>query len=142
MTALMFIAVVVIGYMLGSIPFGVFISKRFANKDVREVGSGKIGMTNVLRTAGKKAAALSLVLDIGKGALAVAIAGLIFHDKTAARQRHIYAGTKAPRYWRRWRRSPGIAGRYSLNSKGGGGWRHSWAGWRPCTGRRPYSAGY
>ena len=82
MTALMFIAVIVIGYLLGSIPFGVIISKRFAKKDVREVGSGKIGMTNVLRVAGKKAAATSLLLDIVKGLLAVIFAGLIFRDKT------------------------------------------------------------
>lgn len=78
----MFIAVIVIGYLLGSIPFGVIISKRFAKKDVREVGSGKIGMTNVLRVAGKKAAATSLLLDIVKGLLAVIFAGLIFRDKT------------------------------------------------------------
>jgi glycerol-3-phosphate acyltransferase PlsY len=82
MTVLMYIVVVLAGYLLGSIPFGLIISKKFANKDVREVGSGKIGMTNVLRTAGKKAAALSLVLDILKGVLAVTIAGLIFHGKT------------------------------------------------------------
>ncbi|MFA5308975.1 MAG: glycerol-3-phosphate 1-O-acyltransferase PlsY [Dehalococcoidales bacterium] len=82
MTAFMYISVVVIGYLLGAIPFGLIIGKVFANKDVREVGSGKIGMTNVLRTAGKKAAVLSLLLDIGKGALAVFIAGLIFHGKT------------------------------------------------------------
>ncbi|OGO17813.1 MAG: acyl-phosphate glycerol 3-phosphate acyltransferase [Chloroflexi bacterium RBG_16_50_11] len=82
MTALMYIGVAVIGYLLGSIPFGLFIGKIFAKKDVREVGSGKIGMTNVLRAAGKKAAALSLVLDIVKGVLAVIIAGLIFRDKT------------------------------------------------------------
>jgi glycerol-3-phosphate acyltransferase PlsY len=82
MTVLMYIAVVLIGYLLGSIPFGVLISKKFAKKDVREVGSGKIGMTNVLRTAGKKAAALSLVLDIIKGVLAVVFAGLIFRGKS------------------------------------------------------------
>ena len=60
----------------------MIISKKFAKKDVREVGSGKIGMTNVLRAAGKKAAAVSLILDIAKGAAAVALAGLIFRDKT------------------------------------------------------------
>jgi glycerol-3-phosphate acyltransferase PlsY len=54
----------------------------FAKTDIREVGSGKIGMTNVLRAAGKKAAALSLILDIAKGAAAVTLAGLIFRDKT------------------------------------------------------------
>src|SRR4030042_647633 len=82
MTALMFFAVIVIGYLLGSIPFGVIISKRFSKTDVREVGSGKIGMTNVLRAAGKKAAAASLILDILKGLAAVMLAGLIFRDKT------------------------------------------------------------
>jgi glycerol-3-phosphate acyltransferase PlsY len=82
MTAFMYIAVVLIAYLLGSIPFGLLIGRKFANKDVRQVGSGKIGMTNVLRTAGKKAAALSLVLDIAKGVLSVVFAGLIFHGRT------------------------------------------------------------
>jgi acyl phosphate:glycerol-3-phosphate acyltransferase len=82
MTALLFIAVALIGYLLGSIPFGLFIGRMFAKTDIREVGSGKIGMTNVLRAAGKKAAALSLLLDIAKGAAAVTLAGLIFRDKT------------------------------------------------------------
>ncbi len=82
MTALMFIGVVVIGYLLGSIPFGVIISKRFAKTNLTEVGSGKTGMTNVLRVAGKKAAAVSLILDIAKGTAAVLLAGLIFRDKT------------------------------------------------------------
>lgn len=82
MTALMFIAVIVIGYLLGSIPFGLIIGRVFAKADVREIGSGKIGMTNVLRAAGKKAAVASLILDIVKGVLAVIIAGLIFRDTT------------------------------------------------------------
>ncbi len=82
MIVFLFVAVAAIGYLCGSIPCGVLISRALAKKDVREVGSGKIGMTNVLRAAGKKAAALSLILDIGKGALAVAIAGVIFHGKT------------------------------------------------------------
>jgi glycerol-3-phosphate acyltransferase PlsY len=82
MIAFMFVAVAVIGYLFGSIPCGVLISRRFAKQDVREVGSGKIGMTNVLRAAGKKAAAVSLVLDIIKGLLPVIIAWLIFRNQT------------------------------------------------------------
>ena len=82
MTALMFVGVVAIGYLLGSIPFGVIISKRFAKTNLTEVGSGKIGMTNVMRAAGKKAAVLSLLLDILKGVLAVVFAMLIFREKT------------------------------------------------------------
>ncbi|HEY94968.1 MAG TPA: glycerol-3-phosphate acyltransferase [Dehalococcoidia bacterium] len=77
MIILQFIAVIIIGYLLGSIPSGVLVSKLFAKVDVREFGSGKIGATNVLRTAGKKAAALVLLIDVLKGALAVIFAGLI-----------------------------------------------------------------
>jgi glycerol-3-phosphate acyltransferase PlsY len=75
-----YVAVVLISYLLGSIPFGLLISRRSTGTDLRQVGSGKIGMTNVLRTAGKKAAVLSLFLDIAKGALSVILAGLIFGE--------------------------------------------------------------
>ncbi len=72
-----FVAAVVLGYLLGSIPFGVLISRRKAKVDVRRYGSGKMGATNVLRTAGKKAALMVASLDMLKGALAVVFAGLI-----------------------------------------------------------------
>jgi len=74
-----FAAVVLIGYLLGAIPFGVIIGRRSARVDVRKIGSGKTGATNVLRVAGKKAAAVVLILDILKGVLAVVFAGLIFN---------------------------------------------------------------
>ena len=73
-----FVAVVLIGYLLGSIPFGVIISKRSAGVDVRDYGSGKTGATNVARVAGRKAAVLVTILDALKGLLAVVFAGLIF----------------------------------------------------------------
>jgi glycerol-3-phosphate acyltransferase PlsY len=63
-----------VGYLLGSIPFGVLIARGAGGVDLRGVGSGNIGATNVLRAVGKGAAALTLVGDIGKGALAVALA--------------------------------------------------------------------
>ncbi len=72
-----FVGVVLMGYLLGSIPFGLLISKRSSKVDVRQYGSGKIGATNVLRAVGRKAAALVVVLDVSKGALAVVLAGLI-----------------------------------------------------------------
>jgi len=72
-----FVAVAIIGYLLGSIPFGLLISRRLSRVDVRQYGSGKIGTTNVLRSAGGKAAAMVFSLDILKGALAVVFAGLI-----------------------------------------------------------------
>lgn len=75
-----YIAVVLISYLLGSIPFGLLIGRRSAKVDVRQIGSGKTGATNVWRVAGKKAAVLVAALDIYKGALAVVIAGLIFAE--------------------------------------------------------------
>jgi len=72
-----FVAVVGIGYLLGSIPFGVLVGRRLARADVRQHGSGKMGATNVLRIAGGKAAVLVASLDLLKGVLAVLFAGLI-----------------------------------------------------------------
>ncbi|MAF85515.1 MAG: acyl-phosphate glycerol 3-phosphate acyltransferase [Dehalococcoidales bacterium] len=71
-----FVAVVIIGYLLGSIPFGVLVARRMVKGDVRQLGSGRIGATNVLRTVGRRAAAAVAVLDVLKGLLAVIIAGL------------------------------------------------------------------
>ncbi len=62
------------GYLLGSIPFGLILSKLFGLGDIREIGSGNIGATNVLRTGRKGLALLTLLLDGGKGATAVWIA--------------------------------------------------------------------
>ncbi len=72
-----FVSVVIIGYLIGSIPCGVLVGKLYGKVDIRKFGSGKIGTTNVLRTVGKKAAALVLFLDLLKGSLAVVFAGLI-----------------------------------------------------------------
>ena len=72
-----FVAAIIVGYLLGSIPFGLLLAKRYAKVDVRKYGSGKIGATNVLRTAGRKAAILVVALDLSKGVLAVVFAGLI-----------------------------------------------------------------
>ena len=70
--------IIVIGSLIGAIPFGLIVSRRTTGTDLRQVGSGKIGTTNVLRTAGKKAALLVLILDIAKGAAAVILAEAIF----------------------------------------------------------------
>jgi len=75
-----FIAVVILGYLLGSIPFGALIGRRRAKVDIRKYGSGRTGATNVLRTAGGKAAAIVVTLDVSKGALAVVFAGLIIGE--------------------------------------------------------------
>ena len=67
----------VIGYLVGSIPFGVLVSRAMGLGDLRAIGSGTIGATNVLRTGSKTAAALTLLLDGGKGAAAVLLARLL-----------------------------------------------------------------
>jgi glycerol-3-phosphate acyltransferase PlsY len=72
-----FVGVVILGYLLGSIPFGALISKRATKKDIRQYGSGRTGATNVLRTTGRKSAVVVAVLDVLKGMLAVVFAGLI-----------------------------------------------------------------
>ncbi len=72
-----FVAVVVLGYLLGSVPIGYLLAKRHAKVDVTQYGSGKTGTTNVLRTAGRKSAVLVAALDLLKGVLAVILAGLI-----------------------------------------------------------------
>ena len=69
-----YVIMAIIAYCIGSISFSVIISKKMAGFDVREKGSGNAGSTNVLRSVGKKAAALTLVLDALKGVLAVVIA--------------------------------------------------------------------
>ena len=62
-----------IGYLIGSIPFGVLITKLIGAGDLRQIGSGNIGATNVLRTGRKGAALATLLLDGGKGAVAVMV---------------------------------------------------------------------
>jgi glycerol-3-phosphate acyltransferase PlsY len=64
----------VLGYLLGSIPFGVLLTRFGGAGDLRQIGSGNIGATNVLRTGRKGLAAATLVLDMGKGAVAVLLA--------------------------------------------------------------------
>ena len=79
-----FLAVVIIGYLLGSIPSGLLIGKWLGKVDIRAFGSGKTGTTNVLRSVGKKGAVLALVMDLLKGALAVLAAGLLVAQSLAA----------------------------------------------------------
>lgn len=72
--ALIHLAAFAGGYLLGSIPFGLILAKLFGLGDLREIGSGNIGATNVLRAGSKGLAALTLLLDAAKGTAAVVIA--------------------------------------------------------------------
>ncbi len=70
-----------LGYLLGAVPFGLVLTKAAGLGDVRAIGSGNIGATNVLRTGRKGLAAATLLLDAGKGAAAVLLAGLIWPEQ-------------------------------------------------------------
>ena len=72
-----YIIVSIIAYLLGSISFSVIISKKMAGFDVREKGSGNAGTTNMLRSVGKKAAAITLICDILKGVISIVIAIIV-----------------------------------------------------------------
>ncbi|MHB1102153.1 MAG: glycerol-3-phosphate 1-O-acyltransferase PlsY [Devosia sp.] len=72
-----------LGYVLGSIPFGLLLTRAAGLGDIRSVGSGNIGATNVLRTGNKALAAATLVLDTGKGAVAVLVARWLWGEDAA-----------------------------------------------------------
>ena len=75
--------VILFAYLIGSIPFGIIISKIMGLGNLRNIGSGNIGATNVLRTGNKLAAILTLIFDLLKGAIAVIITYYLFNDTTA-----------------------------------------------------------
>ena len=74
------IIVAVYSYLLGSIPFGLVLTKIFLKKDIREIGSGNIGTTNVLRTGKKSLAIVTLVLDLLKGYFSIIITFTYFEN--------------------------------------------------------------
>lgn len=81
--SLTFLVAFLLGYLAGSIPFGVLITRAMGLGDVRAIGSGNIGATNVLRTGNKGAALATLLLDGGKGAIAVLVARAIAGEPAA-----------------------------------------------------------
>jgi glycerol-3-phosphate acyltransferase PlsY len=78
------LAALVIGYLLGSIPFGIVLTRLSGGPDLRSIGSGNIGATNVLRTGNKKLAALTLIGDMLKGTAAVVIAAYWLGGRNAS----------------------------------------------------------
>jgi glycerol-3-phosphate acyltransferase PlsY len=75
---------IILSYLLGAVPFGLLFSKLFSDVDVRTIGSGNIGATNVLRAAGKTAAVLTLLADALKGLLPVLVVKTVFQDDAVA----------------------------------------------------------
>ena len=78
-----FIIVALYSYFLGSIPFGLILTKIFLKKDIRKVGSGNIGTTNVLRTGKRSLAILTLILDMLKGYISVFVTLLYYENLTS-----------------------------------------------------------
>jgi len=97
------------GYLLGSIPFGMVVARLMGLGNLRDIGSGNIGATNVLRTGNKAAAALTLVFDASKGAVAVLIArALIGEDAAQIAGLAAFLGHLFP-IWLRFRGGKGVA---------------------------------
>ncbi|HZK92348.1 MAG TPA: glycerol-3-phosphate 1-O-acyltransferase PlsY [Stellaceae bacterium] len=90
------LAAVAIGYLLGSIPFGVVLTRLAGLGDVRKIGSGNIGATNVLRTGSKALAALTLLLDLAKGVAAPLIAARWGEDAMLAAAAAVVLGHLFP----------------------------------------------
>jgi len=89
------ITVLTFAYLLGSIPFGLVLTSMAGLGDIREIGSGNVGATNVLRTGEKKLALLTLLLDSGKGGLAVLIVFYAFPGSEDGSELSIIAGIAA-----------------------------------------------
>ena len=104
-----FIEALVLGYLLGSIPFGLLLTRTAGTTDIRTIGSGNIGATNVLRTGRKDLAAATLVLDGLKGTVAVLIASHVWGpDAGLAAACGAFAGHVLP-VWLRFQGGKGVA---------------------------------
>ena len=102
------VAAVLLGYLLGSIPFGVLLTRFGGAGDLRQIGSGNIGATNVLRTGRKGLAAATLLLDLAKGWAAVVIASAILPDNEQLAAAGAFIGHCYP-IWLRFRGGKGVA---------------------------------
>ena len=102
------IIVAVYSYLLGSIPFGLILTKIFLKKDIRKIGSGNIGTTNVLRTGKKSLAAGTLVLDLMKGYFSIIITFTYFENLISYSALICFIGHIFP-VWLKFKGGKGIA---------------------------------
>ena len=102
------IIVVIYSYLLGSIPFGLVLTKIFLKKDIRTVGSGNIGSTNVLRTGNKLLAISTLALDLLKGYISVYISKFYFENLTSLSALICFIGHIFP-IWLKFKGGKGVA---------------------------------
>ena len=97
-----------LGYLLGSIPFGLILTRAAGTTDIRGIGSGNIGATNVLRAGGKQLAALTLLLDVAKGTVAVLLGALWSQDTALVAGLGAFLGHLFP-VWLGFRGGKGVA---------------------------------
>ena len=102
------IIVTAYSYFLGSIPFGLVLTKIFLKKDIREIGSGNIGTTNVLRTGKKSLAVATLVLDLLKGYFSIAITFIYFDNLISYSALICFIGHILP-VWLKFKGGKGVA---------------------------------
>ena len=100
--------ILIYSYLLGSIPFGLILTKAFTGKDIRNTGSGNIGATNVFRSSGKVLAVVTLLLDTLKGYLAVAISINFFPEFTLLSSLIVFIGHIFP-VWIKFKGGKGVA---------------------------------
>jgi glycerol-3-phosphate acyltransferase PlsY len=98
----------IVGYLLGSIPFGFLLTRIGGHGDIRDIGSGSIGATNVLRTGNKTMAALTLVFDVLKGAAAVLVGAAWSEEAALAGGAAVIVGHMFP-IWLGFRGGKGVA---------------------------------
>lgn len=101
-------AAFVFGYLLGSIPFGLLLTRAAGGPDIREIGSGNIGATNVLRTGRKGLAAATLLCDMLKGTIAAVAAMQFGHDAALAAALGAFLGHLFP-FWLKFKGGKGVA---------------------------------
>ena len=102
------IIVTVYSYLLGSIPFGLILTKIFLKKDIRKIGSGNIGTTNVLRTGKKSLAAATLLLDLMKGYFSIIITFTYFENLISYSALICFIGHIFP-FWLKFKGGKGVA---------------------------------
>ena len=100
--------VVVFSYFCGSIPFGLILTKIFSNQDIREIGSGNIGATNVLRSGNKHLAFLTLILDVSKGYIPVLLTKQFFPELLQLSALSAFLGHLFP-IWLKFKGGKGVA---------------------------------
>ena len=102
------ILVILVSYLLGSIPFGLILTKVFLKKDIREIGSGNIGATNVLRTGNKLIGYLTLILDVLKAIIPVIYIKINFPELVYISSLSVFIGHVFP-IWLKFKGGKGVA---------------------------------